>query len=163
MNDKKIRIRFSFGPLSAIVSVWKPAKPRPFGQPSHSFCVFPIAHSQVAIRMTKMIKGDCRVIPAVLESGRLPPEVAGLLYADFKTSFPNGVKGILTALSYEASRVERNERFWVRAEHLIERVFGGRGSVSLQGEYQSRNYEIIQLDVPNYEDDYTSVVYEVVS
>jgi hypothetical protein len=118
---------------------------------------------ELNLATSRMIKGDCRVIPAVLESGSLPPEVAGLLYADFKTSFPNGVKGILTALSYEASRAERNERFSVRAERLIERVFGGRGSVSLIREYQSKDYEIIELDVPNYEDDYTSVVYEVVS
>jgi hypothetical protein len=31
----------------------------------------------------KMVEGKCRVIPVVIEQTELPPEVTGLLYADF--------------------------------------------------------------------------------
>lgn len=94
---------------------------------------------ELTLATSRMIKGECRGIPAVLERGTLPPEVGGLLYADFKTSFSRGLSGILTALSYEANKAADNERFWVRAEGLIQRVFGGRGTVSLMTEYQSKD------------------------
>src|SRR5713101_4822604 len=47
----------------------------------------------------RMVKGDCRVIPAVKEKVGPPPEVRGLLYADFTGRFDLGLTSVLTALS----------------------------------------------------------------
>jgi hypothetical protein len=111
----------------------------------------------------RLVKGECRVIPAVIGGENIPPEVLGLLYADFRTSFASGLKAILTALSYEAKKAAQDERFGVRLEHLVEHVFAGKGSVSLTGDFEHNTYDVIHLPVPNYEDDYTSVAYDIVS
>lgn len=111
----------------------------------------------------RMVKGRCRVVPVVLGDGRLPPEVIGLIYADFRSSYSSGLKSILTALQYEANKAASSARFWTSAEHCVEQVFGGRGSVSLMGNYESKSYAVVHLPIPNYEDDYTEVVYEVIS
>lgn len=112
----------------------------------------------------RMVKGKCRVIPAVIGGGdNMPPEVLGLLYADFRVSFASGLKAIKTALAYEAKKVVEDERFGVRLEFLVEEVFQGRGSVALMGDYEHKTYNVVHVPVPNYEADHTSVAYEIVS
>lgn len=111
----------------------------------------------------RMVKGECRVIPVVIGGDDIPPEVMGLLYADFRVSFASGLKAIKTALAYEAEKAAQDERFGVRLESLMEEVFGGKGSVSLMGDYEDTTYDVVHLPVPNYNDEHTSVVYEIVS
>jgi hypothetical protein len=50
----------------------------------------------------RMVKGECRVIPVVIEKIELPAEVKGLMFADFTSSFKLGFKAVLTALQHEA-------------------------------------------------------------
>jgi hypothetical protein len=111
----------------------------------------------------RMVRGECRVIPVVRDASHLPPEVQGLLYADFTRSFKFGLAGILSALKYEASRFSQFESFWQQTEMLIEEVFGGRGYGSANGEYWSRDFSFVTIPEPSYKEDKTTVVYEVVS
>src|SRR5262245_5854907 len=49
---------------------------------------------ELTLATDRMVKGDCRVIPVVIGDVEPPPEVAGLLYADFRTSFSLGAKSV---------------------------------------------------------------------
>jgi hypothetical protein len=112
----------------------------------------------------RMIKGQCRVIPIVIDDAPLPAEVRALLYADCRTSFDEGIPSILTALKHESRQAAVQHSFWSRADTLIREVFGGTGSASLGGEYQPRDYELVFLpleDDSGNED--TAVFFEVVS
>ena len=52
---------------------------------------------------------------------------------------------ILTALKYESRQAALKSAFWSRAETLIREIFGSWGSASLGGEYQSRDYDLVDL------------------
>jgi TIR domain len=93
----------------------------------------------------RMIKGDCRVIPVVINDVALPPEVVGLLYADFRGNFSPGMKSILTALEYEARQALARKGFWAEARDLLEEVLGGRGFASIRREYQTIDYDLVYL------------------
>lgn len=54
----------------------------------------------------RMVKGECRLIPVVIGDVEPPPEVAGLLYADFRSKFSLGWRGMVTALQYERGRAQ---------------------------------------------------------
>lgn len=111
----------------------------------------------------RMMKGDCRVIPIVIDDVPLPSEVVGLLYADFRASFSSGIKSILTALEYEARKAAISKGFWAEARDIVEEVFGNRGFASISSEYKSKDYEFVDVPVPSDKYDDTGIVYEVVS
>jgi len=94
----------------------------------------------------RMVKGDCRVIPAIKEQISLPPEVAGLLYADFTKNFALGLKSIVTALTHDARQRSMDQSFWRRSKVMIEEIFGGTGFVLGGGEYKSIDYEIVRVE-----------------
>lgn len=111
----------------------------------------------------RMVQGQCRVIPVVKEKVQMPPEVQGLLYADFSTSFKYGMKSILTALEHEAHRSAFSRGFWAQAEVMLEKVFGPTGYVSIMGEYHSKDYNVVHIPVPSEHEEETPIPYEVVS
>jgi hypothetical protein len=116
----------------------------------------------------RMVQGNCRVIPVVKDRVSLPPEVAGLLYADFTQSFDLGLKGVLTALHHDAHRVARKHSFWARCESLVEGVFDATGYESVGGEYKSEDYSVAYVDLPQEQAGVTDaasemIPYEIVS
>jgi hypothetical protein len=119
---------------------------------------------------SRMIKGECRVIPAVIDKKQLPPEVGGLLYADFTSSFEFGIRAVITALENEVGILEREERqkaithsFWQRVDVALTEVFGSVGHCDLSGEYESLKYDVTTIPIPTANRDETDVVYETVS
>jgi hypothetical protein len=111
----------------------------------------------------RMVKGECRVIPVVVEDAPLPPEVIGLLYADFKSTFKVGIKSILTSLAFEASRFASKRGFWAECEDIVSFIFGGAGFVSIDGQYKSIDYNTVSIPVATDDDSETTVVYDVIS
>ena len=77
----------------------------------------------------RMIKGECRVIPVVIDETSLPAEVRGLLYADCRKGLASGIPSILTALKHESRRAEMEHSFSSRVGKLADEIFGGRGGV----------------------------------
>ncbi|HKQ53773.1 MAG TPA: toll/interleukin-1 receptor domain-containing protein [Pyrinomonadaceae bacterium] len=117
---------------------------------------------ELSLATERMVKGACRVIPIVIDDVPLPPEVTGLIYSDFKSSFSFGIKGILTALEYEASQVASTKGFWEEVRDLLEEIFDNSGFASVSGEYQSKDYDFVTVRVPSAHFDDTEVVYEVI-
>lgn len=111
----------------------------------------------------RMVKGECRVIPVVVEKVPLPPEVAGLLYADFTGDFDLPLKSVLTALEHEAHTHALNHSFWSRADMLVKAAFHGTGYVSVGGEYNDKDYEIVYVYAETDERADTTAAYESVS
>lgn len=104
---------------------------------------------ELNVATDRMIKGECRVIPVVIDDTPLPPEVRGLLYAECRASLDDGIPAIVTALQYESRRATMERGFWAMADKLIAEVFGGTSSVSMSGEYFSRDYNAVSLPIPD--------------
>jgi TIR domain. len=111
----------------------------------------------------RMVKGTCRVIPVVIGDVEPPAAVQGLLFADFRRSFANGLKAILTALRYEAKQATRRAGFWAQAEDMVGKVFGGRGWVARLGEFDDRTHDIVSVPAGAEGDGTTEVVFDTVS
>lgn len=111
----------------------------------------------------RMIKGHCRVIPVIIDGSPLPPEVAGLLYVEWRQSPRRGWRSLLTALQHEANRAAFDRGFWARAEVLLKQVFGHTSWVSVMGEFRSRDYSTVALPVQDLDGNEVEVPYEVVS
>src|ERR1700687_3434075 len=90
----------------------------------------------------RMVQGHCRVIPVIKDKVDLPPEVRALLYADFTSSFTYGLRSVRTSLEHEANRKIQEHGFWAQIETGLEAVFPGKGSVSLDSEYNSKDYNV---------------------
>ena len=91
----------------------------------------------------RMVEGKCRIIPIIIDSARLPSEVSGLLYADFRKSFKDGVHSVVTALSYEAAA--HHKFFYQVIDPIVVSVFGSKGSSATVGGYQSDEYNFIHV------------------
>lgn len=111
----------------------------------------------------RMIKGKCRVIPALIEDCTIPNSVDGLLYADFRQSFTKGTKSLLTALIHEKNRAVKNAGFWAQSEVLIGKVFEGQGWVSRLGEFDNRTYDIVSVPTGTQNGGESTVVYDTVA
>jgi len=106
----------------------------------------------------RMVAGKCRVIPIVISEEPLPNAVQGLLYADFRSSFALGMKGVLTALRHELKERTRSAGFWVVADDLVKNVFGRHGFVIGAGDFDPLSYDI--LDVRSADHGTVNVVYD---
>lgn len=82
---------------------------------------------ELNVATERMIKGECRVIPIVIDDSELPPEVVGLLYADCRKGLAQGIPSILTALKHEARRAALDYSFSSRIDRLVEEIFEGKG------------------------------------
>src|SRR5262249_5139084 len=109
----------------------------------------------------RMVKGQCRVIPVVVEKIDLPAEVKGLMFADLTTSFKFGFGAVLTALQPDARRELSGSSFWQRADSAVTKVFGPIGDVSDGREYESINFVGVFLPIPSqHSDEETTVKYD---
>lgn len=112
----------------------------------------------------RMIEGKSRVIPVVIDEAELPPEVTGLLYADFRASWANGFKSIVTALDHEAQVKARSGAFWHRSEELLSQSFGSVGCVFSDPEgYESVDFNAVFLPRGGEPSEDITVLYETVS
>jgi TIR domain-containing protein len=109
----------------------------------------------------KMIKGECRVIPIVIDETPLPAEVRGLLYADCRKGLAAGIPSILTALKHEARRAEMEYSFSSRVDKIVEEVFEGRGWCS-PSQYRGQDWEIITMPVPDLDGNERDAFYDVI-
>ena len=100
---------------------------------------------ELNIATERMIKGECRVIPALIDEVTPPPEVSGLLYADFRKGFAFGIRAITSALEYEKQTRLAAAPFYVRADAAVRRVFGGIGYASTVGAYKSDDWEVVSV------------------
>ena len=89
----------------------------------------------------RMVKGDCRVIPVLKGDLEPPPELEGMIYADFRQSFGKGFASVLAALNAEAEKAVRGS--WAELDVLIEDVFDSRGLAGSVGEYGSDDYRFV--------------------
>lgn len=108
-----------------------------------------------------MIKGKVRLIPVLIDRLILPPELSGLVFADFRTSFDYGFKKILKALDYEATKhnprkISKKITFWGTIRNILQETFDSLGSGSLLGEYKSIDYDVITTND-------TDIGYEIIS
>jgi hypothetical protein len=108
----------------------------------------------------RMVKGLCVVIPVVIADCDLPPEVTGLLYADFRKSFRSGVKSVLTSLRAEASRQAHiatlNMPQYQRVTRAVESVFGSISSASSFREYKSVDWNAVSISATDDIDETTA-------
>jgi hypothetical protein len=114
---------------------------------------------ELNIATERMIKGDCRVIPIVIDETLLPAEVRGLLYADCRKGLAAGMPSILTALKHESRRAEMEHSFSSRADKLVEEVFEGHGFCS-PNQYRGRDWEIIAMPIPDLDGDEQDAFYD---
>ena len=105
----------------------------------------------------KMVEGKCRLIPALIGEGEPPPEIGGLVYADFRKSFEKGLSKVLKTLDSEAGRYPRLHSFKSDIENLLREEFGSCYSGSISSEYKSYNFNFIQLE------ESIEIGYEIVS
>lgn len=116
---------------------------------------------ELNIATEKMIKGECRVIPIVIDDAPLPPEVRGLLYADCRKGLAAGIGSILTALKHEARRAEMEGSFNSRVDKLVEEIFEGHGFVSTT-EYRGRDWEVVAMPIPDLEGEEQEAFYDAI-
>jgi hypothetical protein len=109
----------------------------------------------------KMIKGECRVIPIVIDETPLPDEVRGLLYADCRKGLARGIPSILTALEHEARRADMEQSFSSRVGRLVDEIFGGRGFVS-PGQYRGQDWDVVTMPVPDFDGDEQDAFYDAI-
>lgn len=92
----------------------------------------------------RMVSGECVVIPVVMESvEKLPPEVEGLLYADFSKAFKRPMQAVLNALNSDVKRRVVDKRFYMRVDHALDKVFDSRGFSFTDSEYKSADEELV--------------------
>lgn len=117
---------------------------------------------ELNVATERMIKGECRVIPIVIDQTPLPPEVRGLLYADCRKGLASGIPSILTALKHEARRAEIEHSFWSRVRRLVEEVFEGHGWCSAS-KYRGQDWEIITMPIPDLVGNEWDAFYDTIS
>jgi hypothetical protein len=116
---------------------------------------------ELNVATERMIKGECRVIPIVIDDTPLPAEVRGLLYADCRKGLPSGIPSILTALKHEARRAEMEHSFSSRIDKLVEEIFEGRGWVS-PSSYRERDWEVVGMPIPDLDGDERDAFYDTI-
>jgi hypothetical protein len=116
---------------------------------------------ELNVATDRMIKGECRVIPVVIDETPLPAEVIGLLYADCRKGLAQGLPSILTALQHEARRADMEHSFSSRVNRLVDEVFGGRSFVGTT-EYRGQDWEIVTMPIPDLDGDERDAFYDTI-
>jgi TIR domain-containing protein len=114
---------------------------------------------ELNVATARMIKGECRVIPVVIDDTPLPAEVTGILYADCRKGLAKGLPSLLTALQYEARRADMKQSFSSRINRLVDEVFGGRSSVWTSG-YRSQDWDTVTMPIPDVDGDEQEAFYD---
>ena len=118
---------------------------------------------ELNLATNRMVKGDCRLIPLVIDDSELPAAVLGLLYSDFRGPFKYGFHSVESALQYENARATAQASFHIVATDLIYEAFGGHGSVSLDGAYADRSFSIVMIPLAESSTDSTYVMFDTES
>jgi hypothetical protein len=116
---------------------------------------------ELNVATDRMIKGECRVIPVVIDETPLPAEVIGLLYADCRKGLAQGLPSILTALQHEARRADMEHSFSSRANRLVDEVFGGRSFVGTT-EYRGQDWEVVMMPILDLDGDERDAFYDTI-
>jgi TIR domain-containing protein len=116
---------------------------------------------ELNVATDRMIKGECRVIPVVIDETPLPAEVIGLLYADCRRGLPRGLPSILTALQHEARRADMEHSFSSRLNRLVDEIFGGRSFVGTT-EYRGQDWEVVTMPIPDLDGDERDAFYDAI-
>lgn len=116
---------------------------------------------ELNVATARMIKGECRVIPVVIDDTPLPAEVTGILYADCRKGLAKGLPSLLTALKYEARRADMKQSFSSRINRLVDEVFGSRGSVWTTG-YRSKDWDTVTMPIPDVDGDEQEAFYDTI-
>jgi hypothetical protein len=114
---------------------------------------------ELNVATDRMIKGECRVIPVVIDDAELPSEVQGLLYADYRRSPRTGWKQIETALAHEAQRSRAKQAFYLQVDRLLGRFFSV-GYMWEVGEYGGETFDVVTLDVKDEQGNDIDVPYD---
>ncbi len=117
---------------------------------------------ELNVATDRMIKGECRVIPVVIDETPLPTEVRGLLYADCRKGLAQGLPSILTALQHEARRADMEHSFSSRVDRLVDEIFGNRGSVGTT-EYRGKDWEVVTMPIPDLDGDERDAFYDTIA
>jgi hypothetical protein len=117
---------------------------------------------ELNVATERMIKGECRVIPIVIDDSALPPEVIGLLFADCRKGLAQGIPSILTALKHEARRAALDYSFSSRIDKLVEEIFEGKGFCS-PVLYRGRDWEIVSMPVGDIDGEERDAFYDTIS
>jgi hypothetical protein len=110
----------------------------------------------------RMVTGKCRIVPVLKGDITPPPELAGLVYADFKKSFSKGFKKILAALGHEGSKLATENRSVEVYEGLLKKTFDGSGMGWIDGEYKDIDYEFVEIDGMQVDGNQAQIIYEIV-
>jgi hypothetical protein len=105
---------------------------------------------EISNALDHMIKGKMRLIPILTQDVKLPPELGGLVFADFRESFHHGLKQVLNALDHETSkydlrRITKEPTFSELIEDILKETFDSIGNFSSFGEYKSWDIKYIML------------------
>jgi hypothetical protein len=116
---------------------------------------------ELNIATERMIKGECRVIPIVIDDTPLPAEVRGLLYADCRKGLVSGTPSILTALKHEDRRAEMEYSFSSRVGKLVDETFEGRGFVS-PILYRGQDWDVVTMPIPDLDGNEQDAFYDAI-
>lgn len=104
----------------------------------------------------RMVEGQCRLVPVLIDEVDVPVELTGLLYADCRPGRRGGISRVIDALDAEARRAEsvlttlESDDALTRSrgiDRLVQDVFGGRGWASGEiGATQSLDWEFVTID-----------------
>lgn len=116
---------------------------------------------EVSHATNRMIKGEMRLIPVLIQDVTLPVELSGLVYVDFRESYDDGLRKVLFALDSEASkydsrRITKEPTFWELIEGILHSAFDSKGGGSMSGEYKSKDFNYVMLGQ-------TAIWYEIIS
>jgi len=105
---------------------------------------------EISQATSRMIKGQMRLIPVLIDDTVMPPELTGLVFVDFRKSFDEGLRKVSTALDHEASKydlrkITKEPTFWELIEDILKRTFDSKGFGSIMGEYKSLDYNTVAL------------------
>jgi len=116
---------------------------------------------ELNIATDRMIKGECRVIPILIDNVSLPAEAEALLYANCRESLDHGWPSVLTALQHEDHRATNELGFRAQATRLIEKVFAHGYTLSL-AEYGGDDYNVVYVKARDHQGEELTIPYETV-
>jgi hypothetical protein len=118
---------------------------------------------ELRIATERAVNGSLLVIPARVDDTEIPPEAAGLVYADFRGPFEDGAALVVKALEQAAERreAERPLSFGRRVEAQLRAVFDSIGWTSFLGEYKDLDYD--SATIANVAGEDVEVAYDVVN
>ncbi len=104
----------------------------------------------------RMINGQCRLVPIVIDDVETPPELTGLLYADCRAGRKGGLSRVIAALDEEAALAHASSATVESADFLVrlrgisrlkDEVFDGSGFASGMSPTRSLDWDFVYLNI----------------